>query len=156
MGKHWYKLKHNDCFIALYLSWNDALSSEFLSSFTCILPLSSSCSNVGWKGSWLCTGDSTLERVLSYDLFNGVDVWGSKSRKYEIVYNTNTCCQCYKYKPILFIIFDTIFLYVYGEYDACDVTLSVYPHQARLENIPDQGENQTYDLSPSSVGRALG
>ena len=24
-----------------------------------------------------------------------------------------------------------------GEYDACDVTLSVYPHQASLKNMPD-------------------
>ena len=41
-------------------------------------------------------------------IFNGVDVWGSESRKYEILYNTNTCGQCcklYKYKPIPFIIF---------------------------------------------------
>ena len=33
-----------------------------------------------------------------------------------------------------------------GEYDACDVTLSVYPHQASLKNMPDHGGNQTYDL----------
>ena len=26
-----------------------------------------------------------------------------------------------------------------GEYDACDVTLSVYPHWASLKNIPDHG-----------------
>jgi hypothetical protein len=30
-----------------------------------------------------------------------------------------------------------------GEYDACDVTLSVYPHQASLKNMPDYGGNQT-------------
>jgi hypothetical protein len=24
-----------------------------------------------------------------------------------------------------------------GEYDACDVTLSVYPHRASLKNMPD-------------------
>ena len=29
-----------------------------------------------------------------------------------------------------------------GEYDACDVTLSVYPHRASLKNMP--GENRQY------------
>ena len=33
-----------------------------------------------------------------------------------------------------------------GEYDACDVTLSVYPHRASLKNIPDHGGNRTNDL----------
>ena len=33
-----------------------------------------------------------------------------------------------------------------GEYDACDGTLSVYPHRASLKNMPDQGRNRTYDL----------
>ena len=33
-----------------------------------------------------------------------------------------------------------------GEYDACDVTLSVYPHRASLKNIPVHGGNRTYDL----------
>ena len=33
-----------------------------------------------------------------------------------------------------------------GEYDACDVTLSVYPHQASLQNMPDHSGNRTYDL----------
>ena len=33
-----------------------------------------------------------------------------------------------------------------GEYDACDVTLSVYPHRASLENMPVHGGNRTYDL----------
>ena len=33
-----------------------------------------------------------------------------------------------------------------GEYDACGVTLSVYPHQARLKNMPGHGGNRTYDL----------
>ena len=65
----------------------------------------------------VCTGDSTWERVCHLTfIFNGVDVWGSESRKYEILYGTNTCGQCcklYKYKPILFIIFDTIFLCLY-------------------------------------------
>ena len=30
--------------------------------------------------------------------------------------------------------------------DACDVTLSVYPHGASLKNMPDHGGNRTYDL----------
>jgi hypothetical protein len=34
-----------------------------------------------------------------------------------------------------------------GEYDACDVTLSVYPHRASLKNMPDHGGSRTYDLS---------
>ena len=33
-----------------------------------------------------------------------------------------------------------------GEYDACDVTLSAYPHRASLKNMPGHGGNQTYDL----------
>ena len=33
-----------------------------------------------------------------------------------------------------------------GEYDACDVTLSVYPHRASLKNMPNHGGNRTYDL----------
>ena len=33
-----------------------------------------------------------------------------------------------------------------GEYNACDVTLSVYPHQASLKNMPDHGGNRIYDL----------
>ena len=31
-------------------------------------------------------------------------------------------------------------------YDACDVTLSVYPQRAILKNMPDHGGNRTYDL----------
>ena len=31
-------------------------------------------------------------------------------------------------------------------YDVCDVTLSVYPHRASLENMPGHGGNRTYDL----------
>jgi hypothetical protein len=30
--------------------------------------------------------------------------------------------------------------------DACDVTLSVYPHRAGLKNMPSHGGNRTYDL----------
>jgi hypothetical protein len=33
-----------------------------------------------------------------------------------------------------------------GEYDACDVTLSVYPHMESLKNMPNHGGNRTYDL----------
>ena len=38
-----------------------------------------------------------------------------------------------------------------GEYDACDVTLSVYPHRASLKNMPDHGGNRTYDLWNTST-----
>jgi hypothetical protein len=43
-----------------------------------------------------------------------------------------------------------------GEYDACDVTLSVYPHRASLKNMPDDGgreshRNQAYFGSQSYV-----
>jgi hypothetical protein len=31
-------------------------------------------------------------------------------------------------------------------YYVCDVTLSVYPHQASLKNMPGHGGNRTYDL----------
>ena len=34
-----------------------------------------------------------------------------------------------------------------GEYDACDVTLSVYPHRARLKNMPD-----TVVFEPTTFG----
>ena len=37
-----------------------------------------------------------------------------------------------------------------GEYDACDVTLSVYPHRASLKNMPGHGGNRTYHLSNTS------
>ena len=30
-----------------------------------------------------------------------------------------------------------------GEYDACDVTLCVYPHRTSLKNMPDRGGNRT-------------
>ena len=33
-----------------------------------------------------------------------------------------------------------------GEYDACNVTLSVYPHWASLKNMPDHSGNRTYDI----------
>ena len=31
-------------------------------------------------------------------------------------------------------------------FDACDVTLSVYPQRASLKNMHDHGGNRTYDL----------
>ena len=41
-----------------------------------------------------------------------------------------------------------------GEYDVCDVTLSVvYPQRASLKNMPGHGGNRAYDLwntSPKS------
>ena len=37
-------------------------------------------------------------------------------------------------------------VYSGGEYDVCDVTLSVYPHRASLKNMPGHGGNRTYDL----------
>jgi hypothetical protein len=33
-----------------------------------------------------------------------------------------------------------------GEYDVCDVTLSLYPHRASLKNMLGHGGNRTYDL----------
>ena len=34
-----------------------------------------------------------------------------------------------------------------GEYDACDVTLSVYPHRASLKNMP-----ATVGIEPTTFG----
>ena len=34
-----------------------------------------------------------------------------------------------------------------GEYDSCDVTLSVYPHRASLKNMPD-----TVGIKPTTFG----
>ena len=33
-----------------------------------------------------------------------------------------------------------------GEYDVCDLTLSVYPHRARLKNMPGHGGNRSYNI----------
>ena len=38
-----------------------------------------------------------------------------------------------------------------GEYDVCDVTLSVYLHRASLKNMPGHGGNRTYDLWNTSL-----
>ena len=35
---------------------------------------------------------------------------------------------------------------ILSHYDACDVTLSVYPHRESLKNMPDHGGNRTHDL----------
>jgi hypothetical protein len=45
-----------------------------------------------------------------------------------------------------YIIVPAIYVMYSGEYYAWDVTLSVYPHQASLKNMPDHGGNRTYDL----------
>ena len=37
-----------------------------------------------------------------------------------------------------------------GEYDICDVTLSVYPHRASLKNMPGHRGNRNYDLCNAS------
>ena len=39
-----------------------------------------------------------------------------------------------------------------GEYDVCDVTLSVYPHRASLKNMPGHGGNRTWAGIPKVVG----
>ena len=41
----------------------------------------------------------------------------------------------------LIMIFFCVGVMYSGEYDACDVTLSVYPHRASLKNMPDHGGN---------------
>jgi hypothetical protein len=33
-----------------------------------------------------------------------------------------------------------------AEYDACDVTLSVYPHRASLKNMPDRGQAEQVEV----------
>ena len=44
------------------------------------------------------------------------------------------------------MIFSVVGVVYSGEYDICDVTLSVYPHRASLKNMPGHGGNRTYDL----------
>jgi hypothetical protein len=44
---------------------------------------------------------------------------------------------------LLNMIFFCVGVVYSGEYDACDVTLSVYPHRASLKNMPDHGGNRT-------------
>ena len=49
-------------------------------------------------------------------------------------------------KLYIYIYFFCVGVVYSGEYDICDVTLSVYPHRASLKNMPDHGGNRTYDL----------
>ena len=46
-----------------------------------------------------------------------------------------------------------------GEYDDCDVTLSVYPHRANLKSMPVHGGNRTYTtfgiLEPNALPTEL-
>jgi hypothetical protein len=42
-----------------------------------------------------------------------------------------------------------------GEYDACDVTLSVYPHRASLKNMPGH-HGQAYFFKLARCGYTLG
>ena len=37
-----------------------------------------------------------------------------------------------------------------SQFDACDVTLSVYPHRTNLKNMPGHDGNRTYDLRNTS------
>ena len=37
-----------------------------------------------------------------------------------------------------------------GEYNACYITLSVYPHRGSLKNMPGHGGNRAYDLCNTS------
>ena len=50
--------------------------------------------------------------------------------------------------PGIFTSLDRIWLtkVVIRFFNACDVTLSVYPHRASLKNMPGHGVNRTYDL----------
>ena len=43
------------------------------------------------------------------------------------------------YKCIDYYEFFCVGVMYSGEYDACDVALSVYPHRAGLKNMPDHG-----------------
>ena len=44
------------------------------------------------------------------------------------------------------MIFFCVGLMYSGEYDACDVTLSVYSHRESLKNMPGHGGNQTVNV----------
>jgi hypothetical protein len=43
-----------------------------------------------------------------------------------------------------------------GEYDACDVTLSVYPHQASLKNMPGHGGKYSISTTVGSYSKGRG
>jgi hypothetical protein len=45
------------------------------------------------------------------------------------------CCVGVMYSDVMYS----------GEYDACDVTLSIYPHQTSLKNMPG------HDLRPNAL-----
>ena len=69
--------------------------------------------------------------------------------KEEIIYKQKLFTTKANFK--VFIIYLHYFFFcvgvVYsGEYDVCDVTMSVYPHRASLKNMPGHGGNRTYDL----------
>ena len=51
---------------------------------------------------------------------------------------------------LIIMIFFCVRVMYSGEYDACDVTLSLYPQRASLKNMPDHGGNRTYDLCNTS------
>jgi hypothetical protein len=48
-----------------------------------------------------------------------------------------------KFRKLLQYDFFCVGVMYSGEYDACDVTLSVYPHRASLKNTPGHGGNRT-------------
>jgi hypothetical protein len=61
-----------------------------------------------------------------------------------------------KYDTIpYFMIFFCVGVMYSGEYDACDVTLSVYPHRASLKNMPDHGGNRSVVGSIPTVVRHI-
>ena len=49
-------------------------------------------------------------------------------------------------REIILLFFFCVGVVYSGEYNVCDVTLSVYPHRASLKNMPGHGGNRTYDL----------
>jgi hypothetical protein len=55
-------------------------------------------------------------------------------------------CITLVFRTTYILIFFCVGAMYSGEYDACDVTLSVYPHQASLKNMPGHGGNRTYDF----------
>ena len=77
-------------------------------------------------------GSSNLQKYV--DAFNG-----QKSTADGFQINESKC------KEFVYDFFCVGVVYS-GEYDACDVTLSVYPHRASLKNMPGHGGNRTYDL----------
>ena len=66
----------------------------------------------------------------------------SQNRKWYIILVSFELVLCNIQKMIFFC----VGVMYSGEYDACDVTLSVYPHRTSLKNMPGHGGNRTYDL----------